>query len=326
MSYSVSDIRLEELAAYWKNPAQSLNWPYPFVIPPWLEAWWASFGKTYQPHIKAVRDGGELLGIAPLMVSGGSLTFLGSTDVCDYQDFILRSGREHDFFTVLFDNLKADGFRELELKHVRPDSQAMTSLQQFTGEKGFQFISVAEDTTVEMDLPTDFESYLAMLSSKQRHEVRRKLRRISEAGIITYHLLHDMPRIRQALDGFFSMFVESRDDKASFLTPEMKEFFTILMEKLGEAGILRLGILELDGLQVAAIICFDYGQRRYLYNCGYKPDYTGLSVGLVSKVMTIQDSIEKGFRTFDFLKGNETYKYHLGGRDVPLSRCTIDLT
>jgi predicted N-acyltransferase len=98
-----------------------------------------------------------------------------------------------------------------------------------------------------MELPAEFETYLDTLNSKQRHEVRRKLRRLNEAGTVNYHLLDDMARIRPALDNFFSMFVESRDDKATFLTPEMKRFFLTLMEKLGEAGILRLGVLELDG-------------------------------------------------------------------------------
>ena len=326
MSYTVSDISLEDLYSYWRDPAQSLVWPYPFILPHWLEAWWTSFGEGKEPYLKKIIDGDDIIGIAPLMISDGAVGFLGSTDVCDYQDFIIRPGYETDFCAEICAAIKGNGYSLLELKHVRPDSHVMNALREYAGEQHFPFSSVEEDTSVGLTLPEDFEGYLNFLSTKQRHEVRRKLRRLNESGTVTYRVLDDKPGIQQALDGFFSMFVESRNDKALFLTPVMKTFFLNLMEKLGEAGILRLGVLELDGLQVADIIFFDYGDCRYLYNCGYKPEYTGLSVGLVSKIKTIEDAIERKIRVFDFLKGNETYKYHLGGRDMPLSRCRVELT
>jgi CelD/BcsL family acetyltransferase involved in cellulose biosynthesis len=50
-----------------------------------------------------------------------------------------------------------------------------------------------------------------------------------------------------------------------------------------------------------------------------------LSVGLLSKVLCIKDSIERGKKRFDFLKGREAYKYRLGGREVPIYNCQIVL-
>ena len=79
-------------------------------------------------------------------------------------------------------------------------------------------------------------------------------------------------------------------------------------------------MLELDTRPVAEIMCFDYNNCIYLYNSGYDPGYTALSAGLLSKVLAIKDSIEKSKSRFDFLKGAEIYKNHLGGREVPLYR------
>ena len=73
------------------------------------------------------------------------------------------------------------------------------------------------------------------------------------------------------------------------------------------------------------IMCFDYNGIIYLYNSGYNPAYNYLSAGLLSKVLGIKDSIEKGRNKFDFLKGAEQYKYHLGGKEVPLYRCRITI-
>lgn len=191
--------------------------------------------------------------------------------------------------------------------------------------RGFKTVTTAEEVNVEMDLPATWDIYLESLSAKQRHEVRRKLRRLLEAGNIEYHNIKDSANVPGAMGTFFKMFVESRSDKAAFLTGQREEFFNALAVKMAEAGLLRLGILELDGKAVAQIICFDYNNNIYLYNSGYDPDYVSLSVGLLSKALAIKDCIEKNRRVFDFLKGTEIYKYHLGGHEVPLYKCLINL-
>jgi len=76
---------------------------------------------------------------------------------------------------------------------------------------------------------------------------------------------------------------------------------------------------------VAMIVGFDYNDAMYLYNSAYDPQYNSLSVGLLCKVLCIKESIQEGKKRFDFLKGDETYKYQLGGRKVPLYRCQITI-
>ena len=127
------------------------------------------------------------------------------------------------------------------------------------------------------------------------------------------------------MDIFFRMFVESRQDKAVFLTEKMKSFFVLLAEAMARKGLLKLGILTLNEQPLAQIMCFDYHRGLFLYNSGYDPNFTSLSAGLVCKVLSIKASIEQGYKKFDFLKGSEPYKYHLGGKEVPLYRCQITL-
>ena len=88
--------------------------------------------------------------------------------------------------------------------------------------------------------------------------------------------------------------------------------------------MLQLGILELNKVQVAVTLCFTYQNDMYLYNSGYNPDYRPLSIGLLSKYFCIKRSIESGKRRFDFLKGAEKYKFHLGGSETQLFRCIIN--
>jgi CelD/BcsL family acetyltransferase involved in cellulose biosynthesis len=259
------------------------------------------------------------------MKTADIVSFLGATDVCDYQDFVIGPGKEKVFFSALLDGLKKQGIRSLDLAHVRPDSAVLNFLAPLAQEKGFSVETLREDVSFEMDLPATFDAYLESLTTKQRHEVRRKLRRLTEEGTIAYRFVDKEPELSVALESFFRMFVESRQDKAAFLTDKMRVFFKNLVTALANSGLLRLGVLELDNKPVAEILCFEYQDCMYLYNSGYDPQYVGLSAGLLSKVLAIKDSIDKGIKKFDFLKGPEPYKAHLGGKEVPLFRCRIDI-
>jgi CelD/BcsL family acetyltransferase involved in cellulose biosynthesis len=270
-----------------------------------------------------VKDNNKVIGVAPLMVKDNTAYLIGSTDVCDYVDFIVVLGNEQEFFNALFDDLKKDEIKVLNLKHVRLDSTVVKNLIPLAKSRNFSVTSEEEAVSFEMDLPSSFEEYLQTLSAKQRHEVRRKLRRLAEEGKIEYRFIEKGNELPIALDTFFRMFTESREDKAAFLTERMKSYFRLLVDNMKKIGLLKLGVLELDSRPVAEILCFDYNDCTYLYNSGYDPQYVSLSVGLLSKVFAIEDSITKGKKRFDFLKGAETYKGHLGGNVVPLYRCQI---
>lgn len=276
-------------------------------------------------YIREVGDGSAIIGLALLMVKDNTAYFIGGTDVCDYQDFIVAPGGEGNFFKALLDDLENSGIRKLELKHVRPDATVYGKLVNIARDRGYQVACNVEEVTVEMGLPATWEEYLEVLLAKQRREVKRKLRRLAEAGEINYRMVDDVSALPGFMDRFFRMFTGSRADKAEFLTKEREAFFRLLVARLSEAGLLKIGILELDGCEMASVICFDYNDRRYLYNSGYDPEYDYLSVGLLSKVLCIKDSIETGKRIFDFLKGAETYKYRLGGKEIPLYSCGISI-
>ncbi|MCX7911956.1 MAG: GNAT family N-acetyltransferase [Dehalococcoidales bacterium] len=327
MVYLINEETLGGIKSLRASSPEKLDWSSVFVLPEWLEVWWQSFGvgTGMRPWLLKVQKDGEILGLAPLMAAPGAVQFLGNTDVCDYMDFVLCPGQETEFFEALLDYLAGGGIRQLDLKHVRQDSTVLNILAPLADKRGLGVEIRQESVSLEMALPASFDGYLDSLSSKQRHEVRRKLRRLHEEGSVSYRFVGGGEPLPPALDTFFRMFVESRSDKANFLTAEMEAFFRAMASAMNRAGLFRLGVLELDGQPLAEIICFDYQGCVYLYNSGYDPRYASLSAGLISKVMAIEESIRLGKKKFDFLKGAEAYKYHLGGHEVPLYRCRITL-
>lgn len=325
MNYIITRETLESLAACRANSHHSLRWDCIFVLPGWLKVWRQELGNEAELLLISVKQGETIVGIAPLMVRDGTASFLGSVDVCDYQDFITTPGMERDFFNVLLDDLKQRGITQLDLGHLRPDATVLTHLTGIARNRGYEVLCQPEDVSLEVALPSTWEEYLVTLTTQQRHEVKRKLRRLAKAGKIDYHFIKDSTAVPEAMSTFLKMFTQSREDKATFLTPQKESFLRSLADTMAEAGVLRLGVLELDRLPVAMTMCFDYNNCLYLYNSGYYPQYSSLSVGLLAKVLCIQESIAEGKKKFDLLKGNETYKHHLGGQEVPLYRCQINI-
>jgi CelD/BcsL family acetyltransferase involved in cellulose biosynthesis len=292
-----------------------------FSSPGWSKIWWEQLNSGAKSYVGVVRQEGRVIGIAPLLQKGDTVSFIGSSDVCDYLDFVVAPGSEDIFFQKLLDNLSTNGIRKLELMPLRPESTVRTSLINMALKYKWQVSCSPEDVTVELDLPSSWEDYLQLLSGKQRHELNRKLRRLNEEGDLNHRTSTDANQ--SDIDIFLRLFRESRQDKAAFLTPQIESFFRSIARAMAEQKLLRLNILELDKKPVAATMCFDYRDTVYLYNSGYEPDYGWLSVGVISKALCIKDSIERHKKRFDFLKGAEAYKYHLGGQELPLYRCSL---
>jgi CelD/BcsL family acetyltransferase involved in cellulose biosynthesis len=325
-SYTITEESIDSITGLWQDSANRLKWDCLFVLPGWLKAWLQAFGSERTPYLCSIRSHGELIGMAPLMVEGRTARLMGDTDVCDFLDVVVVPGRENTFFDALFDHLKKQGVRQLDLEAVRSDSTLYRHLAAATTDQPYAIDCHSVDASMVLDLPASWDAYLLQLTGKQRHEVRRKFRRLEEAGQMEIHTVNDAADISSAMDTFLTLFKKNRTEKARFMTDQMASFFHALAIELAEARIIKLFFLMLDDAVVAAVMCFDHDETFHLYNNGYDERYHSLSVGLLSKLFTLRESIQLGKKRYDFLKGTEVYKHRLGGKRIPLYRCRVSFT
>lgn len=314
---------LDSLEALFRESEPNLNWESPFILPGWVMEWRQAFAPDAAPWIVSVRDRGRLIGVAPLLRDRTSARFIGSTDVCDHLDLIMSPEHGVEFCDALLEIIRQEGITRLDLGHLRPDSAVMTCLVPRARRRRFQVGLSQEELLFELDLPASWERYLELLDGKQRHEIRRKLRRLGQNTAFAFRLVSGPAAVAAAMDQFMGLFRQNRTDKASFMSPGMEGFFRSLAGRLPQT---RIGFLDVDAAPAAAVMCFDHRRTRYLYNSGFDAALSHLSVGILCKVLSIRDAIERGLKTYDFLKGNEAYKRQLGGRPVALYRCRVDLT
>lgn len=324
MSYSVAQEDFSQLEKAWEDLLGRYPQGSVFLAPRWQQAWWREIGQSGQLYLLSIYNENSLAGLAPLMRRGEELSLLGSKDVCDYRDIVVAQGEEKAAFAILLDYLQSQPWRRLRLESVPATSATYATFLPLARSRGYRVETTKEDVCPQMELPATWEDYLAGLEAKARHELRRKLRRLEQAGARHSCFLPEAATLAADLEDFFRLMRLSRQpEKAEFLTLERERFFRTICHDLQEPGYLRLCFLEIGSQRVAAALAFDYGSVRYLYNSGYDPAYAYWSVSLLLKAYCIQDAIAQGLRRFDFLRGDEAYKYDLGGRDLEIWEATI---
>ena len=323
MSESVVLDSFVNLDAKWQELLGTSVTNHIFLTAQWQKAWWQVFGNDYEMLLLSVHHDHKLVGIAPIKRKDGKLSFIGSTDVCDYMDFIVRHGWEDYFSPRLMDYLEPLEWNSIELDSLLPQSLTLKSLVPLAQQRGYKVETKPMNVSPQLLLPSSWEDYLTLLKTKDRHEVRRKLRRLEQTKTVNYYTITRKELLPQAMDIFFELFQLSNTEKARFMTDQKREFFMLMVSSLAEKGNIRLSFMEVGGSRTSSTLCFDYHNDIYLYNSAYDPAYSSLSVSLLLKVFNIRDAINTGKKRFDFLSGGEPYKYDLGGQDVSLYRCVI---
>lgn len=302
------DSRLEELIS---RQAERLT----FTHPSWLRTWLAEFGANYEPIVLTCGDG-NLAGFAPLMRSDDRLTFIGDASICDFMDVTVDPANADAAYDDLWRQLHDQDWTQIELWGLMATSPTRERLKAYAATNGYALEETPEAVSPRLDLPATWDDYLAALGKKDRHELRRKIRRLYDSGAsVDFDVLSSQEDVVAAMDDFLTLHTQSRQDKTDFMTSDMESFFRRMASALAAEGLIRLFMLRINGKPAATVLCFDAGSHLYMYNSGYDPEFSGLSVGLVSKALVLQWAIENGMKGLDFLRGDEPYKYDLGAVD-----------
>ena len=286
----------------------------PFVSWIWQSEWARAFAPSDRLEIRRVSDdAGRLLGLLPLYeAEPGVFRLIGGVDVSDYLDLLAEAGREADVWSALL-GARPSTRPVWDLHSVPAASPTVTRLPALATEHGSEVTVTLEERCPLLALPETWDAYLASLSGKARHEMLRKLRRVErevpEARAIG---LSSRAEVESHFDDFLGLHRRSRVGKARFMDERMEGFFRRVAAMLAEAGGFRLWLLETDAGPLASFLCLEWDDTVGLYNSGFSPQAAALSPGLVLLTHVIRDAIGRGKRRFDFLRGEERYKYEFG--------------
>jgi CelD/BcsL family acetyltransferase involved in cellulose biosynthesis len=148
------------------------------------------------------------------------------------------------------------------------------------------------------------------------------MRRADESGRVRFHVVDKDANIEPELESFFQLMVQD-PGKAEFLHDAMREQMSQAIRAAHKQGYLWLAYLEVDDVKAAATLCFDYRNKLWGYNSGVSFDFKDISPGWVIMGQTIQWCCENGRYEFDFMRGDEEYKYRMGGVNKYVMRARV---
>lgn len=304
------------LVAEWEGLIERVSSATIFETPTFLLAWLRTIGADREPRLVQLRDSaGRLVGLAPLCLDPeGRLSFLG-WDLADYANLLCEPGREPALVEAVLDEFEATGARGAELHAVPEGVPLLELLPERARRRGLRVEVEQEMVCPHFTLPATYEAYVATLSKKDRHELRRKQRRLEGESGVRWHYVERREDLDPALDTFIQLHRSSKGRKAIFMDAPMERFFREMAAAVFDRGWLQLAFLDVHDQPVACNFGFDYRGTVSLYNSGYNLEFARLSVGLLIVAYGIRHAIEAGRREYDFLRGNEPYKYDLGGTD-----------
>jgi CelD/BcsL family acetyltransferase involved in cellulose biosynthesis len=300
--------------ARWNGLLDRSRLPAVFLTWQWQTEWSQAFTAERPIQILAATDAaGTLAGLLPLYEDGPERQrILGGVDVSDYLDLIAPDGGEAEVWTALLQHRSSQAVA-WDLHGIRSASPTATLLPELAPAHGLTASVEREDRCPVLALPKSWDEYLARLSGKDRHELRRKIRRLErELPGATTSSHATEAGWDEAMTRFLTLHRLSKVGKARFMDERMERFFRSATARLAAAGWARLWFLEFEGAAVAAFLCVEYGGSVGLYNSGFDPAQAALAPGIVLLAHVIRDAIDRGFPVFDFLRGEEPYKYGFG--------------
>lgn len=314
---------LASIRSAWDDLFATSSDPSPFLGWEWLAAWKAHFAAGETLRILVARESGTVVGALALVEERlrvgrismplRRLSFLGARyGGPDYLDVLARAGRERDAAEALFNHLrKSGGFDVCDLDGIASDSPSLPPLaRRFGADSRYSYEISPRYVCPRVLLDAPWANVLQR--SRRTDNFNRRLRQVRSCSGFHWRELRGPAEAPAAFERYLALHqrrwsAEGGSDAMGGRS--VQAFHRDAVLALAGAGRLRFEELWIEGSCRASIYGIDAGDTYAYYQCGYDPDWSSHSVGLVALGLSIEAAIARGVRVYDFLHGQEPYKY-----------------
>lgn len=296
----INQVILQKSQEQWNKANETNSLQAPFYTWQWHNAWQTVFGNSFEPYYLSINN----TVIAPFIKKDQTVMWSGGEEIADYLDSIGPEEEKKSAWPEIIEYLKKEKINSINLRNIPENSSTITFFKTLPNAKIIQ-----EDTTPKIELPSTWNTYLESLEHKNHHELERKVRKFEreQKEIVMY----DSTDPVADTDLFLSL-MKLDERKKIFLTYDMELFFRNMIKTFQKNIILT--ILTISGIPAATMLAFHWEDSLMGYNSGFdEQQFSG--AGFYLKSMHIKRAIENNIKTYNFLQGNERYKYELGGKD-----------
>lgn len=288
----------------------------------WLAGWWRHYAEG-ELFVLAAYDEAtdELIGLAPWRMETGArlgrvIRWLGDGEVCtDHLTLLTAEGAAPRVSAAIADFL-SDEFLDWDLLQLDDTDAAdprLAALVDALTERDCRLQARDAGACWSIELPADWEEFLARQSKSHRKQLRRAERRVLESDTCHWRPVETAEQLQEAWPLFIDLHQRRRQslgEPGCFASARFEAFHRELSTRLLERGQLRMSWVEMEDQGVAAELHFASDDAVLAYQGGVDPDRLEDEPGRLSNIATIKAAIEEGASRFDFLRGDEPYKAH----------------
>ncbi|HEX2865892.1 MAG TPA: GNAT family N-acetyltransferase [Ignavibacteriales bacterium] len=306
---------LNEIADEWAELFEAAPDTAPFQSPSWLITWWKYFGNGRLWTI-AVYNRRILVGIAPLYIFNYSgqnnilrqLTFIGTGNT-DYMDILCRPEFESQSVQMILEFLTGskDEWDVCDFQELRDFSL----LLKIKLPEEFEINIISSGVCPVAVLPESVNEYISRLPVSFRKNTLRARRRLWDSGTLRLETAKE-GNLEEYIDWLFRLHNarwNNRNMPGLLGENSLQNFHKDAAAKMFHSGILRLYVLRHNGKIIASVYSLIKNEKLYNYIGGFDPDLAKFSPGSVILLDIIEKAISEGIKEFDFLRGEEDYKY-----------------
>ncbi len=307
---------LSDLRPEWTRFANTFP-ATPFQTPEWLLTWWKHFGNG-TPHVLVFRNGHEMAGVVPCFLhewkGRRQLTLIGS-GITDYLD-------------PLWDPRQVA--HTLEALDAHLESRAewdVCDWQDLSADTPLQALApTMEDTPCSrVPLEQSFEAFLAGRPKDVRHNLRRNKRRALRAGTVRASASVEAdPLLVQSLIDLHGARWRRAGKPGMIEANSASAFLRDVAAALARAGMLVTFALYFKERVAAVILALRNHHTMYSYLGGFDPEYEEFGFGSELLAQALEYAHARNYRHWDFLRGNEGYKFLWGAQPVPKRRLVLE--
>jgi CelD/BcsL family acetyltransferase involved in cellulose biosynthesis len=318
--------RLAVIAPAWETLWRRLDGLI-FQSPAWTMAWWETVPDRNRRELRIglVWSGDTLIAIVPLAIGRRKgLRFLewAATSFTDYGDILIAPECPISAVQRLWKQISAaGGFDLIYLNRLLPEAAARRLLApEAPAGVRLRPNHRSEESYRVIGPWANGAAWFAANSKKTRKSYRHAVNVLRETGEVRFRLISaDEPRgpVLQRLSELKRRWLAERDRESELFNGETRAL-AALVDVLAQAGVLRIFILECNGMMVAVSINFVQRGAMMAFVTTYDPDFGRASPGMVLMMDYIQWSFDQGLTMVDFLCGGEAFKQRFATGSVTL--------
>lgn len=286
-----------------------------FLTWEWLYSWWQVYGREEKLHIVVVREHDELKAIAPFFQNSfhglRCLRFIGSYGVgSDYLDFILYPGNEEQLLLAIFTYLGSRS-SEWDLLYISDIPEHSMSVKVIQEQDAFYTLQKTHTVCPYLTLPSTWIELNSGFTQNMRYDLSRKQKRFEKELKNRFIAITEKKQMKAAWKNFLLLNtkrMKEKDISGPFTDKRFNEFHSRVIPLLFDKGMLRFFSLEV-GLPIGYIYIIKYNNIYSFYQIGFDTDWNKLSPGTLLFRYSIEYAISEGAKEFDFLQGDEEYKF-----------------